>query len=110
MVLGILMMLFIGMSVISILAITMMYLLKNEKAKKGMFYFTAVWGMAIAVLSYTALPQNFGGEQVAVWIIGFLSVAGIIVHIKSKTKAQYLTAYTLAALSVVIGMIKLFIF
>ena len=109
MALGMLMILFVGMSVISVLAITMMYLLKNEKIKKGMFYFTAVWGMFIAVLSYTSLPQNLVGAQIAVWIIGFLSVAGIIVHIKSKTKAHYLTAYTLAALSVAIGMIKLFI-
>ena len=59
MALGILLILFIVMSLISILGLILMYSVKSEGAKKGTFYAMAVWGMIIAVLGATSAPTNW---------------------------------------------------
>lgn len=110
MALGVLMILFIGMSVISGLGILFLYLIKDAQRKKSVFYLLAVWGMIIAVMSATSLPSNFLVSQFIAWSIGLLSVVGLLVHVKAKTKSQYNVAYLLVTISVVAGMIKLFMF
>ena len=110
MALGLLMILFIGMSVISGLGILFLYLIKDAQRKKRVLYLLAVWGMIIAVMSATSLPSNFLASQFIAWSIGLLSVVGLLVHVKAKTKSQYNVAYLLVTISVVAGMIKLFMF
>ena len=48
MALGMILVLFIAISVVSGLGILFLLLTKNEKVKKGMYYFLAVWGLVIA--------------------------------------------------------------
>ena len=55
MALGILLIAFIGMSVISLLGLIFMYLLKNERAKAAAFYCMAIWGMAVAAMGAVSL-------------------------------------------------------
>lgn len=57
---------FVGISVISIIGLALMYLLKNERAKAGVFYFLSIWGMGIAILS----------------------AAGLIVHLKNYSDTE----------------------
>ena len=109
MALGVLLILFVGMSVISVLGLIIMYLVKNESIKKVVFHGMAVWGMIIAVISATSLPQNDTIQQVIAWMIGFLSVAGIIVHVRAKDHKQKVIAYSLVSVSVIAGMAKLFL-
>lgn len=108
MALGILTILFICMSIISGLGILLLYLIKEEKKKKIIFYSLSVWGIIIAVFSATSLPTNYVGSQLVSWGIGVLSIIGIIVYLKAKTKLQYQVAYLLTTASVVFGMLKLF--
>lgn len=110
MALGLLMILFVGMSVISIVGLLLMYLLKGERAKAFAFYVMAVWGMGVAALSATSLPSNFTGHQILAWGLGFLSVAGLLVHIGSKNKSGRMTAYLLVTVSVICGVLKMFVF
>lgn len=109
MALGILLIMFIGMSVISILGLLLMYLIKNERAKTAVFYCMSVWGMAVAAISATSLPSNFTAEQLVAWGLGFLSVIGLIVHTKTGTKNLRLASYILVTISVIAGIAKLFL-
>ena len=57
--------LFVGLCVISILGTLLLLLVKSEKAKRKIFYAMSVWGMAVAVLSATSLPTNYTAQQIA---------------------------------------------
>ncbi len=109
MALGILLIAFIGMSVISLLGLIFMYLLKNERAKAAAFYCMAIWGMAVAAMGAISLPVNFTAARLAAWAFGFLSVIALIIHVRAKSKAQYMTAYVLVTVSVIAGILKIFL-
>ena len=86
MAIGMIVILFVGLCVISILGTLLLLLVKSEKAKRKIFYAMSVCGMAVAVLSATSLPTNYTAQEIAAWALGFLSVAGIVVHVKAKEK------------------------
>lgn len=109
MALGILLIAFIGMSVISLLGLIFMYLLKNERAKAVVFYCMSIWGMVIAAIGALSLPVNFTAGRFIAWGLGFLSVIALIIHVRAKSKAQYMTAYVLVNISVVAGILKIFL-
>ena len=109
MALGILLIAFIGMSLISIIGLLLMYLLKNERAKAVTFYCMSVWGMIISVTGATSLPTNYTLSIVAAWALGILSVIGLIVHVRARSKIEYMTSYILVTISVIAGILKLFI-
>ena len=49
MALGLLMIMFVAMSVISIGGVILLFLLRNEKVKKGIYYFMTAWAMFVAI-------------------------------------------------------------
>ncbi len=108
MALGLLLLLFIGMSVVSGLGILFLFLIKDHKKRKPVFYFLVVWGMFIAFLSATSLPTNFIMQQVIAWAIGFVSIIALLVYLRAKTERQYYISYILVSCSVVIGILRLF--
>ena len=110
MALGILFLMFVSMSVISVLGILLMFLLKEGGMKKGIFYFMAVWGMLISAWEATSLPTNYIAQQMIAWAFGILSVIGLVVHIRAKGKQHITISYILVTVSVVAGMLKLFLF
>ena len=110
MALGVLMILFVGMSVVSILGLLLMYLLKGARAKAAAFYVMAVWGMAVAAFSALSLPGNAAGQMIFAWGFGFLSAVGLLVHAGSRKRSAKMTAYLLVTVSVIGGILKLFVF
>ncbi|QDW73355.1 hypothetical protein FND36_04455 [Lachnospiraceae bacterium KGMB03038] len=109
MAIGLIMVMFVGMSAISIVGMILLLLVKNETVKRRLFYVMCAWGMVVAILSANSLPANWTGQQILAWGMGFLSVAGGIVHVKAKTRYQYLAAYGLVAVSCIGGVLKMFI-
>lgn len=110
MAIGYLLILFIVMSVISILGLLLMYLVKNERVKTALFYIMAVWGMVVAYLGASSLPSNFTTERILAWAFGFLSVIGLLLHLRSEAGSRRTAAYILVTASVVLGVVKLFLF
>lgn len=106
MALGYLLILFIVMMVVSIVGISLLYLLKNKKAKNIIFYCLAAWSMCIAFLNATSLPINFLTEQLVAWSFGFLSVIAIIFNIKKPEKSNI--AYIIVVVSILLGLYTLF--
>lgn len=110
MALGVLFILFIVMSVVSILGLLFMFMTKNEQIKKKLFYFMAVWGMLISVVGAVSQPSNFLADRIMFWVFGFISLAGLLVHIKAVSKTQYMVAYVFITVSVICSILKLYIF
>ena len=109
MALGLLLVLFMVMSIISVMGLVFLFLMKGEKGQKAVFYFMAVWGMVIAWMTASSYPTNFIKEQMLSWGFGALAVIALLVQICGKSEKSFLTAKILAAASVVLGMIALFI-
>ncbi|MBM6855199.1 hypothetical protein H6B11_13755 [Mediterraneibacter glycyrrhizinilyticus] len=110
MALGLLLIAFVGVSVISIIGLALLYLLKKERAKAGVFYFLSIWGMAVAVISAMSTPSNRMSQQLIAWGFGILSAAGLMVHLKGSSASSRMTAYVLVTVSVIGGVLKMFIF
>lgn len=110
MALGYLRIFFIAITVISGLGLTFLYMTKNEKIKKRLFYGLAVWAMSLAVINATSLPTNYIAQQVIAWGLGLLSIIGIVVYAKGNTVKQYNIGYSLVTLSILLTLFDLFMF
>lgn len=86
-----------------------LYLVKSPGARQVIFYIMAIWGMIIAVVSATSLPTNYTLERLITRAIGFLSAAGIVIHIRSAEDKARMAARLLVTVSVAGGIIKLFL-
>ena len=109
MALGLLLVLFMVMSIISVMGLVLLFLLKGEKGQKAVFYFMAVWGMVIAWMTANSYPTNYIKEQLIAWAFGALAVIALLVQICGKSERFFLTAKVLVAASVVLGMVALFV-
>lgn len=109
MALGLLLVLFMVMSIISVIGLMLLFLLKGEKGQKAAFYFMAVWGMVIAWMTASSYPTNYIKEQLIVWGFGAIAVIALLVKICGKSERSFLTAKVLAAASIVLGMVDLFV-
>ena len=109
MALGLLLILFMVMSIISVVGLLLLFLLKGERAQKIVFYFMALLGMFIAWMTATGYATNQIKEQMISWGFGALAVVAVLVRLCGKSKKAALAAKLLAAASVVLGMVALFI-
>ena len=82
----------------------------DEKKKKYIVYIMAVLGMYIAYANAQSSPlPQFLSEAIIGWVFGALSVAGLLLQICGKTKKQLLLAKILVVVSVVAGIVELFL-
>lgn len=109
MALGLLLILFMVMSIISVVGLLLLFLLKGERAQKIVFYFMALLGMFIAWMTATGYATNQIKEQMISWGFGALAVVAVLVRLCGKSKNAALAEKLLAAASVVLGMVALFI-
>ncbi|MDD6435463.1 MAG: hypothetical protein PUF77_03615 [Clostridiales bacterium] len=108
MALGLLLVLFMVMSVISVIGTVLMFLLKENKWQKAVFYFMSVWGMVVAWMAADSYPTNFIRNQLIAWAFGALAVIAIFVQICVGGRKAFLAARFLTVASVFLGMTILF--
>ncbi|MBQ9990159.1 MAG: hypothetical protein IJP31_04350 [Lachnospiraceae bacterium] len=99
---------FLVMSVISVIGLILLYLAKNEKIKKGIFYFLTIWGMVIAWCNAAGIPDGWFGEIVLAWILGGLSIAALLFQLCTKGEHRFKIARILVTVSVIAGMVDTF--
>lgn len=99
---------FMVMSLVSVVGVILLYAVKNEKVKKGMFYFLAVFGMIIAYCSVLSTPEYMIGSVILSWLLGGLSVVAVLIQLCSKKANRFNIARILVTISVVAGMIDCF--
>ena len=107
--LGVMLIVFVAMAVVTVLAIVLLFALKDEKKKKYIVYFMALLAMYIAWANAQSSPMpQYLGQALLGWGIGALGAAGLVLQICGKTDRQLLTAKILVAVSVVAGIAELF--
>lgn len=100
---------FIVMSVVSVVGVVLMYLAKNEKLKKGIFYFLCIWGMVITWCNILTIPEMLVGTMLLAFGLGALSVIALLIQLCLKKENKFTVARILVTISVVAGMIDCFL-
>lgn len=106
--LALLVIVFLGMSVVSVIGIIAIYLVKNESVRKGLLYFLSIWGMLIAFFGVKSTPFYMTGEILISLGLGLLGVIAILIQLCMKKENRFQIARILATVSVVAGMIDCF--
>lgn len=107
--LGALVIAYFVMSFISIIGVILLFFLKNEKGKKGIFYFLALWALVIAFCNIqTILSYSTAGILIAGGL-GVLAIAGVLINLCGKQENRFKIAQILVAISVVAGMMDTFL-
>lgn len=99
MALGILVMMFVGVSVISIAGLFGLFLLKNQNAKKVIFYLLSVGGIALSVFSCCSLPFNWVFQRMMAMGPGVLCIVGLVVHLRARSEKGKMAAYLILAVA-----------
>ena len=76
MAIGILTLLFVVISLISLIGILLLFLWKEGSGKEALFYLLAVWGLLIAACSILSLPSSFILSRGVSFAFGLLAAAG----------------------------------
>ena len=105
--LDMLIILFMGLSGLSLLGIVLMYVLKDEKKQKWMFYFLVAMGLIIAGNSMMMVPAYMVGELAIRGLLGVLGIAALLVQLKGKKANSFLTAKLMVTASVLVGLIMM---
>ncbi len=108
--LDLLVLVFMGLSVVGLLAVCLMFLMKNVTVKKVCFYFLAIEGMAVSVLNALMTPGSFPGELAIGWGLGALSIAALLLEICGKSEKKFMMARIMVAVAVVAGMFNAFVY
>ena len=106
--LGALVVTFFVMSIISIISLVLIYLLKNEKVKKGLLYFLSVWSIVIAYCGLLSTGGFYFSDGIGSMVFGALGVVGLLIQLLSKKENKFQIARILVTVSVVAGMIDCF--
>ena len=107
--LGALVITFFAMAIISILAVVLMYLLKNEKTKIRLLYFLSAWGVVIAYCGILSTPFDLTGRMFSIVALGVLGIAGLLIQLFSKRENKFQVARVMVTISVVVGMVQCFL-
>ena len=99
---------FMGLTALTLLSLCLMFLLKNKTAKRVFFYIVAVLGLYISSI---ALRIGLGGWFTAQIFFGILtvimSVGAIVLELIGKNNEKYSKiAHILAAVSLVVGFVN----
>jgi len=106
MALGALLILFIILTVVSILTIGLLFLVKDPQINNIVFFVTAVLGIVISYMAFTSLPSNFTVSRMVAGFFGLLTVIGVVMKFMQKAALAKL----FVSVSVVLGMLQLFFF
>lgn len=104
----ILLIMFIIMAIISVLGISMLYLVKNSKIKNAIFYFLFIWSLFITFINITSLPTNFTLEKLIALLFGFLAILSLFIKVKKNEKQSLSNLFVSS--SILLGLLDLFLF
>ena len=104
MALGILVIMYIVLCIISIVGLLALFLTKNMAARKLICFAMAIWGILLAILNAQSLPSNWILLQAFAWGFGFVGLAAFVVRVIAKNNKQH-TLPLLASASVIGGML-----
>ena len=108
--LDLLVIVFMVLVVSSLLALSLMFLVRNERVKKICFYIVAVLGVYAASIGIRIGGSLFPVQTTIGIVVGLVSVAAIVVTLmRNRSEKTFKIAQAMAAVALVVGVINAFI-
>ena len=109
--LDLLVMAFVGLSALSVLALSLMFLVRKPLVRKVCLYIVAALCVYMAYVGlYIGSSGLFFGQMVCGVVVGLAGIAAVVLERLSKgSKKKFLIARILAAVELVIGMCNAFV-
>lgn len=107
MALGILFLVFAGMSIFAIIGTVLLFWVKNKNALDVIMVLMTAYSLVISYLGANAEPTNFVMQQIMHWVIGLIAIVGT--GLRFITNKQSILSKMLVAISTLGGIYALFL-
>ncbi len=107
--LDLLVVVFMALAAASLLAVCLMFLVRNIKVKKVCFYIVVALGLYACTISFRIFWPFFPMQLALGIVLGAMSIAALVIERLSKgDKKKFTIARIMAAVSLVVGIINAF--
>ncbi|GGH16196.1 hypothetical protein [Paenibacillus segetis] len=106
MALGILLVVFVTLAIVSLISILLLFLVKDPRINHIFFIVTVILGIVISYMNFTSIASNMFAPRVIAVVFSILLAFGVILRYMGNITA----AKILTAASVVLGCLQLFFF
>ena len=98
-----------GMATLSLLALCLMFFVRNKIVKKVAFYLVAIMGVYVCTVGLRIFSYSFPLQSALSILLGLSSIGAIVLERFSKRNEKlWNTARILAAVALVVGFINAF--
>lgn len=109
--LDLLIIVFIVLTILSIIGVVLQFAIRNQIIQKISFYFAAILGSVLCIFKYLSTPHTgfYTGQIVLGFALGVLAILAVVWQLTKKDDKAFLQARMMTAVSVIGGMICTFI-
>ena len=107
--LDLLVVVFLVLAAVSVLAASLMFLMKNKKVQKISFYTVVVLGVYISTVGIRVLSVDFPIQLAISAAMGLLSAAALVLERLSKgNEKKFMIARIMAVVALIVGIVSAF--
>ena len=100
----------LALAAISLVAMVLMFLVKNRTVKRICLYIVAALGIYMGYVGLRILWPGFAGQVALAVLAALVSIGAVVLERLSRdSKAKFLTAQIMASASLIIGMLNAFL-
>ncbi len=94
---------------VSLVAMALMFLVKNKKVKQVCLYLVAALGVYMGYVGLRIMWINSGAQSLLAVLMALVSIGAVVLERLSKdSKKKFLLAQILASVSLIVGMFNAF--
>lgn len=100
----------LALAAISLVAMVLMFLVKNRTVKRICLYIVAALGIYMGYVGCRILWPGFAAQVVLAVLLALVSIAAVILERRSRdSKGKFLTAQIMASAALIAGMLNAFL-
>ena len=97
----------LALAAVSLVAMVLMFLVRNKTVKRVCLYLVAALGVYLGYVGLQILWPGFPGQCVLAGLTALVSIgAGVLEWCSRDSKAKFLTAQGMAAAALIVGMLN----
>lgn len=100
----------LALAAVSLVAMVLMFLVKNRTVKRISLYIVAALGIYMGYVGYRILWLGFEGQAALAILTALVSVGSVVLERLSRgSNGKFLTAQIMASASLIVGMFNAFL-
>ena len=100
----------LALAAVSLVAMALMFLVRNKTVKRVCLYLVAALGVYMGYVGLQILWPGFPGQCVLAVLTALVSIGAVVLERCSRdSKAKFLTAQVMASAALIVGMLNAFV-